>query len=185
MRDQSPAPTDVAPVTIILPAFARVTRALPTGLQPYLALLPGALQSPALTLVEPDAGARQRLVEQARVRIEPMRGYCFVDVTTPAIVLAQGYYRDGSDLDLYLDLVHELTHLRQHAAGHNVWDDSYAYPDRPTEVEAYAIAVAEGRRLGMTDDDVWRHLSNPWMSRSDVRRLVGNIERLAGERGWR
>lgn len=185
MRDESQTRTDVAPVAIVLPDYARVARALPPGLHPYLALLPGAPQSPALTLVEPDAGARQRLVEQARVRIEPMRGYCFVDVTTPAIVLAQGYYQDGSDLDLYLDLLHELTHLRQHAAGHNVWDDAYAYPDRPTEVEAYAIAVAEGRRLGMTDDDVWRHLSNPWMSRADVRRLVDNIEQLSIARGWR
>lgn len=185
MRDEIPARTELAPPRLALPGYAHIVRALPAGLHPYLALLPGALQSPALALVESDESARQQLVEQARVRIEPMRGYCFVDVTTPAIVLAQGYYRDGSDLDLYLDLVHELTHLRQHAEGKNVWDDSYTYPDRPTEVEAYAIAVAEGQRIGMTAADVWSHLSNPWMSRADVRRLVDNIEQLSRARGWR
>jgi len=185
MRDQREAVPEARFDRTRLPEYARTVRDLPAGLHPFLALLPGALASPALALVEPAEPARRALAESARVRIEPMRGYCFVDVTTPAIVLAQGYYRTGSDLDLYLDLVHELTHLRQHAAGANVWDDSHAYPDRPTEIEAYAIAVAEGRRLGMRDDEVRRHLANPWMSHADVDRLIDNIDRLSRERGWR
>ena len=47
-----------------------------------------------------------------RSRIDP-RGYCFVDVQRPCIVLSEWYYRQGGDPDLYMDLLHELTHLRQ------------------------------------------------------------------------
>jgi hypothetical protein len=164
-----------------LPDFARVVRELPEGMHGYLELLPRVRESPALARVAPDAQARARLVQGARVRIETMRSYCYVDIEVPCIVLSAAYYRDGSGLDLYLDLLHELTHLRQLEEGRDVWDESYAYVDRPTEIEAYAVAVGEGRRLGMTDEDVVRHLSNPWMSEKDVHRLVVHVEELLGQ----
>ncbi len=163
-----------------LPEFARVVRGLPDGMHAYLELLPRAAESPALRRIAQDDAARKRLLAGAQVRIEKMRSFCWVDIVVPCIVLNTGYYRDGNGLDLYLDLLHELTHLRQVAEGRNVWDDSYDYVDRPTEIEAYAVAVEEGRRLGMTDEDVVHHLSNPWMSEADVAKLVANIEALIG-----
>ena len=163
-----------------LPEFAQVVRCLPDGMHDYLELLPRAAESPALRRIAPDPAVRERLLAGAKVRIETMRSFCWVDVVVPCIVLNSGYYRDGSELDLYLDLLHELTHLRQVAEGRNVWDESYEYVDRPTEVEAYAVAVEEGRRLGMNDEDVVHHLSNPWMSAADVQKLVANIEAVIG-----
>jgi hypothetical protein len=163
-----------------LPEFARVVRGLPEGMHDYLELLPRAAESPALRRIAADPAARERLLAGAKVRIEHMRSYCWVDVVVPCIVLNALYYRDGNELDLYLDLMHELTHLRQVAEGRNVWDEAFEYVDRPTEIEAYAVAVEEGRRLGMTDEDVVLHLSNPWMSAEDVQKLVANIEALIG-----
>jgi hypothetical protein len=58
------------------------------------------------------------LLASARVRIEAGDGYVWIDDEAPAIVLVEAYYRHGSDLDLYLDLLQELTHLQQHAEGH-------------------------------------------------------------------
>jgi hypothetical protein len=163
-----------------LPALARVVRRLPAGMHDFLELLPLAEESPAVARIAPDPAVRGRLVRGARVRIEAMRSFCWVDDDVPCIVLSADYYREGTDLDLYLDLLHELTHLRQVAEGKNVWDESLEYVERPTEVEGYAVAVEEGRRLGMTDEEVVRHLSNPWMSAADVQRLVANIEALIG-----
>jgi hypothetical protein len=163
-----------------LPDFARVERGLPDGMHDYLELLPRAAESPALRRVAPDPAQRERLLATARVRVEKMRSFCWVDVVVPCIVLNADYYRDGTELDLYLDLLHELTHLRQVEEGRDVWDEAYDYVDRPTEIEAYAVAVEEGRRLGMTDEDVVLHLSNPWMSEADVRKLVANVEALIG-----
>lgn len=163
-----------------LPDYARVDRSLVPGDHCYLALLPGAARSPALGRVARDEGLRTRLLERAKVQIRGGRGYAFVDVETPCIVVSEWYYGSGSDLDLYLDLLHELTHLRQLEEGFDLWDERFEYVDRPTEVEAYAVAIEEGRRLGMNDEDVFAHLSNPWMKDPDVHKLIGHIDTFLG-----
>lgn len=161
--------------SILLPPFARVNCTLPLGEHPFLALLPAAAESPAMALIETSAFPRGPLLEQARVRISPEDGFCWIDETVPAIVLTASYYHHGAGLDLYLDLLHELTHLRQLAEGHDIWDERFAYVDRPTEIEGYAVATEEGRRLGMSDDEILRHLNNPWMSAEEIQRLLGNV----------
>ena len=110
------------------------------------------------------------------VQIRGDRGYAFVDVGQPCIVLSEQYFRDGAELDIYLDLLHELTHLRQLEEGFDLWDERFAYVDRPTEVEGYAVAIEEGRRLGMTDREVVDHLSNPWMTAEETTRLLRNVD---------
>lgn len=165
-----------------LPACASLVRTLEAGDHPYLALLPGVAASPALTRITPDPAARAALLERAVVQIRNGRGFAFVDVEAPCIVLSEWYYREGRALDIYLDLLHELTHLRQLDEGYDLWDDRFPYVDRPTEVEGYAVAIEEGRRLGMSGEDVLHHLSNPWMSAEDVQRLLGHIDAFL-ERG--
>ena len=167
---------------VLLPDFARLHRDLPPGMHPYLRIFPRALESPGLARIAPDPLARHRLLETTLVHIKPGPGYAYVDVETPCIVLAESYFRTGNDLDLYLDMLHELTHVRQHHEGRDLWDERYAYVDRPTEIEGYAVAVEEGRRLGMSDEEVVEHLSNPWMDAEDVRRLVQHVQDfLAGK----
>ena len=159
-----------------LPGFARANRSLAPGDHAFLAVLPGAAASPALARIVAEPAARARLVEHAVVQIRGDRGFAFVDVEVPCIVLSERYLREGEEVDIYLDLLHELTHLRQLEEGLDLWDERFAYVDRPTEVEGYAIAVAEARRLGMTEPEVLRHLSNPWMSEADVQRLLDHID---------
>jgi hypothetical protein len=141
-------------------------------------LLPRLQESPVARRIESPATPLGPLMDNARVRIKPGEGYLWVDVKTPAIVLIEEYYRLAKPLDLYLDLAHELTHLRQLAEGKNLWDHSLHYIDRPTEIEGYAVAVEEGLRLGMTEAEIIHHLSNPWLSAAEVARLRNNIERF-------
>lgn len=164
-----------------MPEFARLVRDLPAGLHPYLRIFPRAAESPGLARIEPDPKRRGELLQHCLVDIKPGPGFAYVDVETPAIVLAEEYYRNGTDLDLYLDMLHEIAHIRQHHEGRDLWDERYAYVDRITEVEGYAVAVEEGRRLGMDDAEVIAHLSNPWMDAEDVRKLQQNVaDFLAG-----
>jgi hypothetical protein len=164
-------------MAIELPPYARVVRGLPGGDHPYRRLLPRIGESPVRRRIETSKTSFDRLVAGAVVRIKPRkRGFCYVDVAVPAVTITEYYYRNGADLDLYLDLMHELTHLRQHLEGENIWQHSIDYVDRPTEVEGYAVAVEEGLRLGMTEKDIMKHLSNPWMSEEEVARLRRNIE---------
>jgi hypothetical protein len=165
-----------ASVPASLPAYARVDRSLSPGEHRLLDVLPGISKSSALARIAAEPAARARLVERARVQIRDGRGYAFVDVDLPCIVLSEWYYREGADQDLYLDLLHELTHLRQLEEGLDLWDERFEYVERPTEIEGYAVAIEEGRRLGMSDEEVVRHLSNPWMTARDVRRLLGYVD---------
>lgn len=163
---------------IELPEYARVVRTLECGLHPYRTLLPRIEESPIACRIESSSVPLCQLIDDARVQIRPGEGYVWVDVKQPAIILIEGYYRAANPVDLYLDMVHELTHLRQLAEGKDLWDRSLDYVDRPTEIEGYALAVKEGIRLGLTEDEVIRHLSNPWMSPADVARLRANIDRF-------
>ena len=163
---------------IELPDYALVTRKLERGMHPYRLLLPRFEESPAARRIESEATPLGPLLDSARVKIKPGEGYLYVDVKIPAIVLSEDYYRVANPVDLYLDLVHELTHLRQLAEGKNLWEHSIPYVDRPTEIEGYAVAVEEGIRLGMDEDEVIRHLSNPWMSDPEVARLRANIDQF-------
>ena len=163
-------------MTIELPEYALVVRSLNSGLHPYRSLLPRIDESPAARRIESPTTPIGPLLDSARVQIRRREGFCYVDVKIPAIVLSEDYYSGANPLDLYLDLVHELTHLRQLAEGENIWDHSLDYVDRPTEIEGYAVAVEEGIRLGMDEDEVIRHLSNPWMSDAEVARLRKNID---------
>ena len=162
---------------IELPDYARVVRVLGRGEHPYLELLPRVAESPAMRRIETPGTPLEPLLNGARVRLVPGDGFVWVDDELPAIILNDHYYRTGRPLDLYLDLVHELVHLRQLAEGHDLWDDRHLYENRPTEIEAYAIAIEEGRRLGMTEADIHHHLSNPWMSPAAVERLRRHIDK--------
>ena len=164
-----------------MPEYARVNRTLACGLHPYRTLLPRFEESPAVRRIETPATPIGPLLDNARVKIKKGEGYCYVDVKIPAIVLIEDYYRKANALDLYLDLAHELTHLRQLVQGRNIWDHSLDYVDRPTEIEGYAVAVEEGIRLGMTEEQVIQHLSNPWLDDDEIDRLRRNIDRFLAE----
>ena len=166
---------------IEIPDYAVVNRALGCGMHPYRLLLPRFEESPAARRIETPAIPIGPLIDSARVKIKKGEGYLYVDVKIPAITLIEDYYRRANPLDLYLDLAHELTHLRQLAEGRNIWDHSLHYVDRPTEIEGFAVAVEEGIRLGLTEEQVIQHLSNPWLDEEEVDRLRRNIDRfLAG-----
>lgn len=161
--------------TVALPDFARVIRGLPCGEYPYLNLLPLIMQSPAVRRIGTPTVPLDPLLNAARVRIEAGDHYIWVDDKAPAIVLTDHYYSRGNSVDLYLDLIHELVHLRQLAEGKNIWDRTFPYVDRPTEIEGYAIAIEEGLRLGLTEPEIFNHLSNPWMTHAEVLRLRKNV----------
>jgi hypothetical protein len=150
-------------------------------MHPYRQLLPQIEKSPVARRIATRATPLAPLLDDARVRIKTGEGYCYVDVKIPAIVLFQEYYHLANPLDLYLDLAHELTHLRQLAEGKNLWDHSLHYVDRPTEIEGYAVAVEEGIRLGMTEAQVIQHLSNPWLNSDEVARLRQNIGKFLAD----
>jgi hypothetical protein len=131
----------------------------------------GLLESPVLGRVFPSEEDRAQ-VRELHVEVAVGPGYAYVDDTDGTLVISQDYLQTGDKLSLYLDLVHELIHVRQFREGKELYDRRFAYVDRPTEIEAYKVAVEEGRRLGMTDAELVDYLRIEWVTDEELGRLA-------------
>jgi len=76
---------------------------------------------------------------------------------------------------LYLDVIHELVHIKQFLQGRNLFDSKYSYVDRPTEIEAYRCCVEEARKIGMSEAAIAEYLYVEWISRADHARLLKTL----------
>lgn len=86
---------------------------------------------------------------------------------------------------LYLDVVHELCHVRQFRRGKRLFYPRLSYVDAPSEIEAYAFTVREGRRIGMTDRELIEYLKVEWISEKEHRRLARRMGLLGRSRSTR
>jgi hypothetical protein len=91
------------------------------------------------------------------------------------LIISAHYLKEGDSRSIYLDVIHELVHVRQFREGKPLFDESYEYADRPTELEAYRHALKEARRLGMPDDEIFEFLKVTWLDEDEVERLARNI----------
>ena len=102
-------------------------------------------------------------------------GYMGVSDEDGHLVVSAHYLRTGNPRDIYLDVVHELVHVKQFRDGRKLFPEGFEYSTAPTEIEAYKVCIAEGRRLGMTDKQVLEYLKVPWMDDKEWVRLARNI----------
>lgn len=101
--------------------------------------------------------------------------YMHVKNEDATIVVALNHLKNSDDVTLYLDIVHELVHVRQQRQGMDLYDKSYSYVDRPTEIEAYVIAVEEAKRLGMKYDKILDYLQVEWVTPDEHKRLLTHV----------
>ena len=110
-----------------------------------------------------------------KVEFMGLFGYMGVDSSDGHLLVNVRYLENGDKTDIYLDVIHELCHVKQYMDGKELFDGRYDYVDRPTEVEAYRYTVKEARRLGLSDERIMDYLKTEWMSDEDLKRLVNNI----------
>ncbi len=117
----------------------------------------------------------REVLENLSVEIARGRGYMRINDHEGSIRIASRYLKTGREVDVYLDVIHELVHIRQHKEGKELWDRSFEYIDRPTEIEAYKVAVKEARRLGMDEGEVAQYLKVEWISEDAFDRFLKNV----------
>lgn len=109
-------------------------------------------------------------------------GYMGVSSEDGKIRISAHYLKNGDLRDIYLDIIHELVHVKQFMEGKELRDRNFMYVDRPTEIEAYRYAVTEARNLGMDDNEILTYLKTEWMSRENLIRLATivniNVEKI-------
>lgn len=82
------------------------------------------------------------------------------------------YLKDAETIDVYLDIIHELVHVKQFLEGKQLFDKNYSYVERPTEIEAYHVTVEEARALGLNDERISRYLRSELVGEEEFKRLA-------------
>ncbi len=114
----------------------------------------------------------EEVLTDLMVDILPRAGYLRVDDETGNIVVSSEYLRTGDERYLYLDVIHELVHIRQFMEGKELFDRRFSYVDRPTEIEAYAASVKEAMRIGMREEEILDYLKVEWVTEEEFQRLL-------------
>jgi hypothetical protein len=117
-----------------------------------------------------------KVLTDLEVEIEDGRGYMRINDKKGSIMVNAKYLKEGEETYIYLDVIHELVHIRQHKEGKELWDKRYAYYDRPTELEAYRVALKEARRLGLTEETIVDYLKVEWATDEEFRRFLITLE---------
>ena len=114
----------------------------------------------------------EQVLSKVMLVVEPREGYLHVDSGTGNIVISLPYLESGDERHIYLDVIHELIHVRQFMEGMELFDKRYSYVDRPTEIEAYSHAVKEAKRIGMNEKEIIDYLRVEWVTEEEFERLV-------------
>ncbi|MBU4119953.1 MAG: hypothetical protein KKA48_00080 [Proteobacteria bacterium] len=123
-----------------------------------------------------DAEEIDGVMARTKVFVVDRRSEMFVDNDDGSITIGLTHLRQASDEFLYLDIIHELCHVKQHLQGRNLYDRSKAYVDRETEIEAYQVTVQEARRIGLKDEAIANYLRVSWITPEEHKRLVRRLD---------
>jgi hypothetical protein len=99
------------------------------------------------------------------------KGYMAVNEDDGHLMVSTYYLKHGDKRHIYLDIIHELNHVKQYQEGKELFDERFEYVDRPTEIEAYKSTVKEARRIGLTETEILDYLKTEWINEDDLCRL--------------
>jgi len=116
----------------------------------------------------------ENILRNLKVELTWIPGYMWINLDGHLVVSSR-YLSNGDKVDIYLDVIHELVHVKQFMEGRELFDIHYDYSERPTEIEAYRCAVQEARRLGLSDQRICSYLRTEWMSDRDFKRLASTL----------
>lgn len=114
----------------------------------------------------------EEVLRRLKIEFNSGRGYMGVSDEDGHLRVSANYLNNGDLVDIYLDIIHELVHVKQFMEGKNLFDENFRYVDRPTEIEAYRHAVDEARNLGMSDEQILEYLQTGRRSEEDLNRLA-------------
>jgi hypothetical protein len=175
------------------PKAFRISRDLPPGRHPLLAVFPGLDALPLAKRLEPGAKRRARLFEDTCVEVVDADMWMYVaptelpktfrrrwkPVVSPdadCIVVGKEHLHESPALMLFMDIYHELCHVRQRRAGANLWEPGVSYVKRWTEIEAYRLVVDEARSLGVSNEFLREYLKVEWISAKEHRELLAELQ---------
>jgi hypothetical protein len=102
-------------------------------------------------------------------------GYMSVSDEDGHLLVSAHHLRTADEAVVYLDVVHELHHVKQFMDGKELFLTEFEYVDSPIEIEAYIPTVNEARRIGMTNEEIRDYLKMEWISEEQFSRLLARL----------
>lgn len=149
-----------------------VNRTVTRGQQPLSQLFRGLEDSQVVQKIFGGKESAAEAIQRTVVKLDDSAEYMYVDDSSGTIIVSPKYLQSADKKLLYLDVVHELVHVRQYKEGRDLFDSKYTYVDRPTELEAYRVTLDEARRIGMTEDEIEEYLYVEWITKKEHQKLA-------------
>ncbi len=165
----------------------QIERNAPARLYPFMKFFRGFESVPTVRAL---FGAQvKRVLRSQKVEFFSARfGYMGTSDIDGHLIISTRHLKDSDFRTVYLDLVHELCHVRQFRKGRPLFYPKLSYVDAPSEIEAYRLTIQEGQRIGMTNRQLLDYLKIEWISPTEHRRLarrcglIGKVSRAKAHR---
>jgi len=157
------------------PAFdIHIQRSVPIKLYPLTTFFKGLENVQALRDVF--GKDTERVLNDMRVEFYSARwGYMGINDKDGHILISAHHMRHSPRQTLYLDILHELYHIKQHMNGKKLFLDEFDYFDSPIEIEAYEFTIKEAKRIGMSDKQIVKYLEVPWADKKQLSKFVKRL----------
>jgi len=174
------------------PEGFRIQRDLSPGRYPLLTVFPEADRLTIAARVEPDEKKRRSLFRDTEVEVVKADLWMYVaphefppdargrwkpvvSPDTDCIVVGRGHLATSPAMTLYMDIYHELCHVRQRRDGANLWEPGVSYVRRWTELEAYKVVVEDARERGASQAFLRDYLKVEWISPEEHDELLKTL----------
>jgi len=148
-----------------------IERKAPTKLYPFTRFFRGFEHNPTVRSLFGKQTARA--LRSLKVEFFSARfGYMGTSDIDGHLLISSRHLSDSPFRTVYLDLVHELCHVKQFRDGKPLFYPKLSYVDAPSEIEAYRRTIDEGRRIGMTNRQLVDYLKVEWITPAEHRRLA-------------
>jgi hypothetical protein len=153
----------------------KINRNATPGSYTLAEIFDGLIEVPILSKVFKTKKELDNVFSKTRVIVEESDHYMYVKNDDASIIIGIKHLKNSDSKILHLDIIHELVHVMQQRKGLDLYDKSFAYVDRPTEIEAYEIAVMEAKNLGMNNKEILDYLFVEWISPEEHKRLASHV----------
>ena len=102
-------------------------------------------------------------------------GYMSVSDVDGHLLVSAHHLKNSEPKVIYLDVIHELFHVKQFMEGKQLFQDEFDYVDSPIEVPAYKFTVEEAKRIGMGQKEIEDYLKVEWVDAEQHARLLRTL----------
>jgi len=153
----------------------KVKRRVTRGEHKFTEVFTGVQNSPTLLRVFGSQRVMIDTINHLKLKIVDSDWGVWLDYATGAVCLGSKYLASAKVDYLYLDVIHVLVHVKQFLDGKELFDQTFEYVDRPTEIEAYRYTVDEAKRLEMSEDAILKYLRVDAVDDAELGRLIDKI----------